>query len=138
MKRKQITAILMSAIMTVSACMPMNSMQALAAENADASGTAAAVVEEEQADSAQDTVEVEEPQSTEPETPAPAVNGVRAVQIVLMMKIPKRKQTRRLLMDRIRTLPKRPKKRQQRKSRRSWEILHRATLTMRLQFRPAM
>ena len=75
MKRKQITAILMSAIMTVSACMPMNSMQALAAENADASGTAAAVVEEEQADSAQDTAEVEEPQAAEPETPAPAVNG---------------------------------------------------------------
>ena len=76
MKRKQITAILMSAIMMVSACMPMNSMQALAAENADASGTAAvAAVEEEQADSAQDTAEVEEPQAAEPEIPAPAVNG---------------------------------------------------------------
>ena len=76
MKRKQITAILMSAIMTVSACMPMNSMQAMAAENAGASGTAAeAAVTAEQPDEAQDTGESEEPQVIEPETPAPTVTG---------------------------------------------------------------
>lgn len=39
MKRKQITAILMSAILTVSACMPMNSINAMAAENAGAGAT---------------------------------------------------------------------------------------------------
>lgn len=76
MKKKQITAILMSAIMTVSACMPMNSIQALAAENADASGTAAvAAVEAEPSDTAQVTAEAEEPQGTEPEAPAPTVSG---------------------------------------------------------------
>ena len=76
MKKKQITAILMSAIMTVSACMPMNSMQALAAENADASGTAAvAAVEAEPSDTAQVSAEAEEPQGTEPEAPAPTVSG---------------------------------------------------------------
>ena len=76
MKKKQITAILMSAIMTVSACMPLNSMQALAAENADASGTAAvAAVEAEPSDTAQVSAEAEEPQGTEPEAPAPTVSG---------------------------------------------------------------
>lgn len=39
MKRKQITAILMSAIMTVSACMPMNSISAMAADKAGAGAT---------------------------------------------------------------------------------------------------
>ena len=39
MKRKQITAILMSAILTVSACMPMNGISAMAAETAGAGAT---------------------------------------------------------------------------------------------------
>ena len=90
MKRKQITAILMSAIMTVSACMPM-SMPTLAAENAGASETAAAATVEAEPE-AGETVDPEpapeitpeaptgeepgsEPQGTEPEDPAPSDDG---------------------------------------------------------------
>ena len=64
MKRKQITAILMSAIMTVSACMPMNSISAMAADKAGAGATevaaeataaqeSAAAVQEAEAEPAQ-------------------------------------------------------------------------------------
>ena len=42
MKRRQVTAILLSAILTVSSCMPMGSISAMAAENAGAGGTEAA------------------------------------------------------------------------------------------------
>ena len=90
MKRKQITAILMSAIMTVSACMPM-SMPTLAAENAGASETAAAATVEAEPE-AGEIVDPEpapeitpdsptgeepgsEPQGTEPEDPAPSDDG---------------------------------------------------------------
>ena len=48
MRRKQVTAILLSAIMTVSACMPVNGIAAFAAENAGAESTEAAEVAEEQ------------------------------------------------------------------------------------------
>ena len=73
MKRKQITAILMSAILTVSACMPMNSISAMAAENAGAGATevaaeAAAAQEPQQEPAAEPT---QEP-ATEP-TQEPAV-----------------------------------------------------------------
>ena len=92
MKRKQITAILMSAIMTVSACMPM-SMPTLAAENAGASETAAAAATvEAEPETTEEAVDPEpapeitpevptgeepsaEPQGTEPEDPAPVENG---------------------------------------------------------------
>ena len=91
MKRKQITAILMSAIMTVSACMPM-SMPTLAAENAGASETAAAATVEAEPETTGEAVDPEpapeitpevptgeepgaEPQGTEPEDPAPVENG---------------------------------------------------------------
>ena len=62
MKRKQITAILMSAILTVSACMPMNSISAMAAENAGAGATevaaeAAAAQEPQQEPAAEPTQE---------------------------------------------------------------------------------
>ena len=53
MKRKQITAILMSAILTVSSCMPMNGISAMAAETAGAGGTEVAA--EVEADTAADT-----------------------------------------------------------------------------------
>lgn len=93
MKKKQITAILMSAIMTVSACIPMNSMQALAAENAGASETAAAAATvEAEPETTEEAVDPEpapeitpevptgeepgaEPQGTEPVDPAPSDNG---------------------------------------------------------------
>ena len=90
MKRKQITAILMSAIMTVSACMPM-SMPTLAAENAGASETAAAATVEAEPEAVEEVApepapEItpdaptgeepgSEPQGTEPEDPAPSDNG---------------------------------------------------------------
>ena len=91
MKRKQITAILMSAIMTVSACMPM-SMPTLAAENAGASETAAAATVEAEPETTGEAVDPEpapeitpevptgeepgaEPQGTEPEDPAPSDDG---------------------------------------------------------------
>ena len=44
MKRKQITAILLSAIMTVTACVPMNSISAFAAESSGAGNTETAAV----------------------------------------------------------------------------------------------
>ena len=68
MKRKQITAILMSAIMTVSACMPMNGISAMAAETAGAGATqvaaeAAAEQEPEKAEPQQEAaVPAAEPQ----------------------------------------------------------------------------
>ena len=90
MKRKQITAILMSAIMTVSACMPMG-MPTLAAENAGASETAAAATVEAEPEAVEEvdpepapeiTPEAPtgeepgaEPQGTEPEDPAPSDDG---------------------------------------------------------------
>ena len=43
MKRRQVTAILLSAILTVSSCMPMGSISAMAAVNAGAGGTEAGV-----------------------------------------------------------------------------------------------
>ena len=46
MRRKQITAILMSAIMTVSTCVSAGGISALAAETADTGATQAAAVEE--------------------------------------------------------------------------------------------
>ena len=64
MKRKQITAILMSAILTVSSCMPMNGISAMAAETAGAGGTEVAA--EVEADTAADT-EAEETAVDEPE-----------------------------------------------------------------------
>ena len=91
MKRKQITAILMSAIMTVSACMPM-SMPTLAAENAGASETATAATVEAEPETTGEAVDPEpapeitpdaptgeepgsEPQGTEPVDPAPSDDG---------------------------------------------------------------
>ena len=78
MKRKQITAILMSAIMTVSACMPMNSISAMAADKAGAGATevaaeataaqesAAAVQEAEAEPAAEPTVEPTQEPAAEP------------------------------------------------------------------------
>ena len=98
MKRKQITAILMSAIMTVSACMPMNSMQAMAAENAGASGTAAeAAVTAEQPDEAQDTGESEEPQVIERQKPE--MKTERTPEIVCLLRIPATKMAQLLKMQ---------------------------------------
>ena len=76
MKRKQITAILMSAILTVSACMPMNSISAMAADKAGAGATevaaeataaqesAAAVQEPEAEPAAEPAVEPQQPETT--------------------------------------------------------------------------
>ena len=78
MRRKQFTAILMSAIMAVSTCMPMNSMQAMAAENADAAVTAAAAEAEQsdvEPDASGNTDAGEDTQNTAPEAPAPAGSG---------------------------------------------------------------
>ena len=58
MKSRQVTALLLSAIMTVSACMPMNGISAIAAENAGAAST--------------ETAAVLEPESEEQEAEAPA------------------------------------------------------------------
>ena len=78
MKRKQITAILMSAILTVSACMPMNSISAMAADKAGAGATevaaeataaqesAAAVQEPEAEPAAEPTVEPTQEPAAEP------------------------------------------------------------------------
>ena len=64
MKRKQITAILLSAVMTVSACMPMNGISAFAAESAGEGNTEIAAAEEQE----------EEPAAeAEPETAEPAM-----------------------------------------------------------------
>ena len=69
MKRKQVTAILLSAIMTVSACVPMNGIGALAAENAEAQNTETAFTEEQS----------EEPELTEAEeADAESVAGSQA------------------------------------------------------------
>ena len=72
MKRKQITAILMSAIMTVSACMPMNGISAMAAETAGAGGTevAAEVDADAGADTDAEEATVEEPKQEPAEDPA--------------------------------------------------------------------
>ena len=71
MKRKQITAILMSAIMTVSACMPMNGISAMAAETAGAGATevaaeAAAAQEPQQEPAAEPTQEPAAEPAVEP------------------------------------------------------------------------
>ena len=80
MKRKQITAILLSAIMTVTACMPMNSISAFAAESSGAGNTETAAVvemqeeeapaEEAEPDTAVAAQEVQEEQSVEAEPAA--------------------------------------------------------------------
>ena len=67
MRRKQVTAILLSAIMMVSACMPVNGIAAFAAENAGAESTEAAEVAEEQ--------EEESAFADAEETEAPAVQA---------------------------------------------------------------
>ena len=71
MKRKQITAILMSAIMTVSACMPMNGISAWAAETAGTGATEvaaeAAAQKPAEAAAAQQEAEVQEPEKATPE-----------------------------------------------------------------------
>ena len=46
MKRKQLAAIMLSAIMAVSACVPVNGISAAAAENAGAESTEASPVVE--------------------------------------------------------------------------------------------
>ena len=61
MKRKQITAILLSAIMTVSTCVSAGGISALAAETADTGATQAAEVEEASAEEI-----AEEPEQAEP------------------------------------------------------------------------
>lgn len=88
MKSKQITAILLSAVMTVSACLPMNGITAFAAETTAGEGNTeiAAAVEEpeeepaeeaepETAEPAQEvqepSAETEEPETEEPETEEP-------------------------------------------------------------------
>ena len=92
MKRKQITAILMSAILTVSACMPMNGISAMAAETAGAGATevaaeAAAAQEPQQepaAEPAQEpaaeptqepTAEPQQEPAVEPTQPETTENG---------------------------------------------------------------
>ena len=72
MRRKQVTAILLSAIMTISACMPVNGIAAFAAENAGAESTeaaAAAVVPDEEEASVPEA-EIEEAEA--PDTQAGA------------------------------------------------------------------
>ena len=71
MKRKQITAILMSAIMTVSACVPMNSISAMAADKSGAGATevaaeAAAAQEPQQEPAAEPTQEPAAEPAVEP------------------------------------------------------------------------
>ena len=68
MRRKQITAILLSAIMTVSTCVSAGGISALAAETADEGATQAAVVEEASAEEI-----AEEPEQAE--TPAAENEG---------------------------------------------------------------
>lgn len=79
MKRKQITAILLSAVMTVSACIPMNGISAFAAETTGEGNTeiAAAVEAEEEApaeeagpESTEPAQEVQEESAAEPEEAA--------------------------------------------------------------------
>ena len=65
MKSRQVTALLLSAIMTVSACMPMNGISAFAAENTGAGSTeTAAVVEPESEEEAEETGAEETPDET--------------------------------------------------------------------------
>ena len=66
MKRKQITAILMSAILTVSACMPMNSISAMAADKAGAGATEVAAEATAAQESAAAVQEAEAAPATEP------------------------------------------------------------------------
>ena len=67
MKSRQVTALLLSAIMTVSACMPMNGISAFAAENTGAGSTeTAAVVEPEIEEEAEEPEE--QPAQTQEET----------------------------------------------------------------------
>ena len=91
MKRKQITAILLSAIMTVTACMPMNSISAVAAETSGAGNTETAAVvemqeeeapiEEAEPDTAVAAQEVQEEQSVEAEPAAePEESGEEATE----------------------------------------------------------
>ena len=67
MKRKQITAILMSAIMTVSACMPMNGISAVAADKAGAGATEVAA---EATAAQQSAAAVQEPEAEPAAEPA--------------------------------------------------------------------
>ena len=67
MKRKQITAILMSAILTVSACVPMNSISAMAA---DKSGAGATEVAAEAAAAQESTETAQEPEAEPTQEPA--------------------------------------------------------------------
>ena len=79
MKRKQITAILLSAVMTVSACMPMNGISVFAAETAGEGNTEIAEVAEveeespaEEAPVGEATAEEASAEEAEPESAEPA------------------------------------------------------------------